>query len=87
MHAIEKIRSSIKSAKGRQKSYADRKRMGLKFSVSDKVFLKAALMIGVLRFGKKGKLRPRFCSILGTSHISYRYLPNFQLCMTSSMCQ
>ncbi|XP_022870226.1 uncharacterized protein LOC111389526 [Olea europaea var. sylvestris] len=58
--AVEKIRDRIKVAQDRQKSYADRRRKDLKFQVHHKVFLKVAPMKGVLRFGKKGKLRPRF---------------------------
>lgn len=36
------------------------RRKDLEFRIGDKVFLKVAPMKGVLRFGKKGKLRPRF---------------------------
>ena len=36
------------------------RRRDLEFEVSDKVFLKVAPMKGVLRFGRKGKLSPRF---------------------------
>jgi hypothetical protein len=32
----------------------------LKFKVGDRVFLKVSPMKGVMRFGKKGKLSPRF---------------------------
>ncbi|KAL5582903.1 hypothetical protein UlMin_015345 [Ulmus minor] len=43
-----------------QKSYADKRRRPLEFQVGDSVFLKVAPMKGVMRFGKKGKLSPRF---------------------------
>ncbi|KAL5574279.1 hypothetical protein UlMin_023876 [Ulmus minor] len=43
-----------------QKSYADRRRRPLEFQVGDSIFLKVAPMKGVMRFGKKGKLSPRF---------------------------
>ena len=43
-----------------QKSYADVRRRKLEFNVGDKVFLKIAPMKGVMRFGKKGKLSPRY---------------------------
>ncbi|XP_059292195.1 uncharacterized protein LOC132045626 [Lycium ferocissimum] len=36
------------------------RRLELEFSVDDKVFLKVSPMKGVMRFGKKGKLSPRF---------------------------
>ncbi|KAL5582995.1 hypothetical protein UlMin_015437 [Ulmus minor] len=44
----------------RQKSYADKRRRPLEFNKGDHVFLKVAPMKGVMRFGKKGKLSPRF---------------------------
>ncbi|KAK6119434.1 hypothetical protein DH2020_046824 [Rehmannia glutinosa] len=57
---IGKIRDRIKIAQDRQKSYADRRRKYLRFDVGEKVFLKVAPMKGVIRFGEKGKLKPRF---------------------------
>ncbi|KAL5542425.1 hypothetical protein UlMin_010135 [Ulmus minor] len=50
----------MKTAQSRQKSYADRRRRPLEFQVGDLVFLKVAPMKGVMRFGKKGKLSPRY---------------------------
>ena len=50
----------MKTAQSRQKSYADQRRRDLEFVVGDHVFLKVAPMKRVLRFGKKGKLSPRF---------------------------
>ncbi|GKD37002.1 hypothetical protein Tco_1257209, partial [Tanacetum coccineum] len=44
----------------RQKSYADMRRKPLEFSVGDYVLLKVSLWKGVVRFGKKGRLAPRF---------------------------
>ncbi|GJV61786.1 putative reverse transcriptase domain-containing protein [Tanacetum coccineum] len=43
-----------------KKSYADKRRKPLEFSVGDYVFLKVSPWKGVVRFGKKGKLAPRF---------------------------
>ncbi|KAA0043118.1 ty3-gypsy retrotransposon protein [Cucumis melo var. makuwa] len=57
---IQKIRSRMRTARSRQKSYADVRRKDLEFDVGDKVFLKVAPMRGVLRFEKRGKLSPRF---------------------------
>ncbi|KAL5556863.1 hypothetical protein UlMin_039099 [Ulmus minor] len=57
---VEKIRQRMKTAQSRQKSYADRRRKLLEFAIGDKVFLKVAPMKGVMRFGKRGKLSPRF---------------------------
>ncbi|GKF45369.1 hypothetical protein Tco_0131921, partial [Tanacetum coccineum] len=44
----------------RQKSYADRIRKPLEFEVGDKVMLKVSPWKGVIRFGKRGKLNPRY---------------------------
>ena len=44
----------------RQKSYADLRKKNETFSVGDLVFLKVSPMKGVMRFGKKGKLAPRY---------------------------
>nr|GEW93950.1 putative reverse transcriptase domain-containing protein [Tanacetum cinerariifolium] len=57
-----KCRSPIilKAARDRQKSYANKRRKPLEFSVSDYVLLKVPPWKGVVRFGKKGKLAPRF---------------------------
>ena len=44
----------------RQKSYADVRRRPLEFEVGDHVSLKVIPKGGVVRFGKRGKLSPRF---------------------------
>ncbi|KAL5559638.1 hypothetical protein UlMin_035849 [Ulmus minor] len=58
--AVKMIRERMKTAQSRQKSYADKRRRPLEFLVGDSVFLKVAPMKGVMRFGKKGKLSPRY---------------------------
>ncbi|WMV18827.1 hypothetical protein MTR67_012212 [Solanum verrucosum] len=61
--AIEKvwlIRERLRTAQSRQKSYADMRRRDLEFEVNDWVYLKISPMKGVMRFGKKGKLSPRY---------------------------
>ena len=57
---VEEIRKKIKMAQVRQKSYADRRRRDLEFSVGDKVFLKVSPLKNIVRSGRKGKLAPRF---------------------------
>ena len=47
-------------AQSRQKSYADVRHQPLEFEVGDHVFLKVMPKRGVVRFGKRGKLSPRF---------------------------
>ena len=61
--AIEKvqlIRYRLKTAQSRQKSYADVRRKDLEFLIDDWIYLKVSPMKGVMRFGKKGKLSPRY---------------------------
>ncbi|GJZ81902.1 putative reverse transcriptase domain-containing protein [Tanacetum coccineum] len=57
---ISQIKDRLKAACDRQKSYADKRRKPLEFSVGDYVLLKVSPWKGVVRFGKKGKLAPRF---------------------------
>ena len=57
---IIQIRNNLLTARSRQKSYADRRRKPLEFSVGDLVLLKVSPWKGVVRFGKKGKLAPRY---------------------------
>nr|GEX11434.1 putative reverse transcriptase domain-containing protein [Tanacetum cinerariifolium] len=47
-------------ARDRQKSYADLKHKPMEFQVWDKVMLKVSPWKGVVRFGKRGKLNPRY---------------------------
>nr|GEZ10386.1 putative reverse transcriptase domain-containing protein [Tanacetum cinerariifolium] len=50
----------IQAARDRQKSYADLKRKPMDFQVVDRVMLKVSPWKGVVRFGKWGKLNPRY---------------------------
>ncbi|GJT79709.1 hypothetical protein Tco_1054051 [Tanacetum coccineum] len=50
----------MQAAHDRQKSYADLKRKPMEFEVGDKVMLKVSPWKGVVRFGKRGKLNPKF---------------------------
>ncbi|GJS57010.1 putative reverse transcriptase domain-containing protein [Tanacetum coccineum] len=54
------IKEKLKVARDHQKSYADNRRKPLEFEVGDKVLLKVSPWKGVMRFGKKGKLAPRY---------------------------
>ncbi|XP_042426201.1 uncharacterized protein LOC122014080 [Zingiber officinale] len=56
---VRRIKDRMRTAQSRQKSYADLRR-DLEFAVGDHVFVKVAPMKGVMRFGKKGKLAPRY---------------------------
>ncbi|GJW69058.1 putative reverse transcriptase domain-containing protein [Tanacetum coccineum] len=54
------IKQRMQAAQDRQKSYADRKRKPMEFEVGDRVMLKVSPWKGVVRFGKRGKLNPRY---------------------------
>ncbi|GJX16138.1 hypothetical protein Tco_0216970 [Tanacetum coccineum] len=60
MKNIIQIKKRIQAARDRQKSYADRRHKPLEFEVGDKVMLKVSPWKGVIRFGKQGKLNPRY---------------------------
>ena len=57
---VSLIRQRLLTAQSRQKSYADVRRRPLEFEVGDHVFLRVMPKRGVVRFGKHGKLSPRF---------------------------
>ena len=57
---VKMIRERLKVAMNRQKSYADMRRKDIRYEISEKVFLKVSHWKKVMRFGKKGKLSPRF---------------------------
>nr|GFC37628.1 putative reverse transcriptase domain-containing protein [Tanacetum cinerariifolium] len=47
-------------AQDQQKNYADRRRKPMEFKIKDRVMLKVSPWKGVVRFGKRGKLNPRY---------------------------
>nr|GEX53869.1 hypothetical protein [Tanacetum cinerariifolium] len=57
---IVQIKNRLVTAKSRQKSYADVRRKPMEFEVGDKVMLKVSPWKGIIRFGKHGKLSPRY---------------------------
>nr|GEW89415.1 putative reverse transcriptase domain-containing protein [Tanacetum cinerariifolium] len=57
---IIQIKKCIQVARDRQKSYANRRCNSLEFEVGDNVMLKVLPWKGVIRFGKRGKLNPRY---------------------------
>ena len=57
---VKLIQDRLLMAQSRQKSYADRMIRDLEFMVGERVLLKVSPMKGVMRFGKKGKLSPRY---------------------------
>ncbi|GJV69413.1 putative reverse transcriptase domain-containing protein [Tanacetum coccineum] len=57
---IIQVKQRMQASRDRQKSYADLKRKPMEFEVRDKVMLKVSPWKGVVHFGKRGKLNPRF---------------------------
>ncbi|GJS16257.1 putative reverse transcriptase domain-containing protein [Tanacetum coccineum] len=57
---IIQIKQRMQATRDRQKSYADLKRKPMEFQVGDKVMLKVLPWKGVVCFGKRGKLNPRY---------------------------
>ncbi|GJW51915.1 putative reverse transcriptase domain-containing protein [Tanacetum coccineum] len=86
---IVQIKSRIQAARDRQKSYADVRRKPLEFQVGDKVMLKVSPWKGVIRFGKRGKLNPRYIGpfkiIANVGTVSYRLELSEQLSRVHSI--
>ncbi|GJU15630.1 hypothetical protein Tco_1143596 [Tanacetum coccineum] len=57
---IIQIKHRLQASRDRQKCYADKRRKPLEFQVGDMVMLKVSPWKGVIRFGKRGKLNPRY---------------------------
>ena len=68
---IRAIRDRLKTFQSRQKSYANLNRREVEYDVGDFVFLKVSPMHGVTQFGIKGKLDPRYMSLL-----TYDFVPS-----------
>jgi hypothetical protein len=58
------IRENLKVAQLQQKSYEDKRRRDLSFEIGDFVYLKVSPVRGTRRFKVKGKLAPRYVSLL-----------------------
>ncbi|GJS78571.1 putative reverse transcriptase domain-containing protein [Tanacetum coccineum] len=57
---IVQICQRLQAARDRQRSYANVRRKPLEFQVGDRVMLKVSPRKGIFRFGKRGKLNPRY---------------------------
>nr|GEU41420.1 reverse transcriptase domain-containing protein [Tanacetum cinerariifolium] len=81
---IVQIKSRIQAARDRQKSYADLKRKSMDFQVGDRVMLKVSPWKGVVCFGKREKLNPRYIGpfkvLSKVGHVAYRLELPQQLC-------
>ena len=63
MKKVQLIRDRLKTSQSRKKSYADVRRRELDFLVDDWVFLKVSPVKGVMRFGNKGNINPRYLGL------------------------
>ncbi|KAD6796327.1 hypothetical protein E3N88_07223 [Mikania micrantha] len=70
--SLQFVGLKLQATRSRQKSYADKRRKPLEFQVGDRVMLKASPWKGVVRFGAKGKLAPRY---VGPFEITQRIGP------------
>ena len=57
---VKFIQKKLLAAQNREKEYADRQVKDLDFLEGDQVLLKVSPMKGVMRFGKRGNLSPRY---------------------------
>ena len=79
------IKRRLETAASRQKSYTGPKHRDVQFQVGDYVFLKVSPMKGVMRFGKKKKLAPRY---IGPFKILERVgMVTYRLALPSNMSQ
>ncbi|XP_071718957.1 uncharacterized protein [Rutidosis leptorrhynchoides] len=62
-------REKLKSARDRQKMYAGPHRQPVIFIVGEQVYLKVSPWKGVIRFGKRGKLAPRYIGPFRIQHV------------------
>ena len=80
------------SGSSRQKEYADRKVRDLEFMEGEQFLLKVSPMKGVMRFGKRGKLSPRYIGpfevLKRVGEVAYELAlpPRLSGCIRYSMC-
>ncbi|KAL0327474.1 UNVERIFIED_CONTAM: Transposon Tf2-11 polyprotein [Sesamum angustifolium] len=82
---IQIVKRCFNVAQDRQKSYANKHRREMEYEIGDKVFLKVSPCKITLRFGKQGKLSPRY---IGPYEIIERIEPlAYQLALPSELSQ
>ncbi|KAL2230890.1 UNVERIFIED_CONTAM: Transposon Ty3-G Gag-Pol polyprotein [Sesamum indicum] len=82
---VKVVKKCLKAAQDRQKNYVDQHRREMECEVGDKVFLKISPWRGILRFGKQGKLSPRY---IGPDEIIERIGPlAYQLALPAELSQ
>ena len=58
---VVKIRKNLKASQDKQKSYADKHRVNIEFSIGDHVYLRVRARKSSLKLGSCAKLSPRYC--------------------------
>ncbi|KAL4363835.1 hypothetical protein GQ457_04G017440 [Hibiscus cannabinus] len=80
---VKLICDRLNTASDRQKSYVDLKRREIEYVVGDRVFLKVSPWKKVMRFGRKGKLSPRYIGpyeiVEQVGSVTYRLLLPIEL--------
>ncbi|GJY77890.1 putative reverse transcriptase domain-containing protein [Tanacetum coccineum] len=79
---ISQIKDKLKAACDRHKSYADKRRKPLEFSVGEYVLLKVSPWKGVVHFGKRGNLHLGLNGVHETFHVS-----NLKKCLVDPTLQ
>ena len=83
---VQLVRERLKTAKSRQKSYADTHRRQVDFQVRDHVYLRVTPLKGTKRFHVKGKLAPRFIGPSRSPHDMEKWLTSWNCHLNYLMC-
>ena len=76
------MRKRLLTTQNRQKTYADRRKRHLEFTMGDHVFLKVSPKRGIMHFGHNGKLSPMF---IGPFEIFDRVRATVSSCFTTAV--
>ena len=89
---LQVIRERMLAAQDRQNSYADKNRRPMTIKVGDLVLLKVSPWKGLIRFGKRGNLSPRFIGPfqvfqkVGNQAYNLEFPKNWMVFITLLMC-
>src|SRR4051812_32635751 len=91
---VQLVKERLKTAKSRQKSYADSRRRDMSFRIGDHVYLRVTPLKGAQRFHIRGKLAPRYIGPFKITDrrgevkwlTSWNCHLNYPMCTTYSTC-